>query len=169
MGDRYTLPAGIWNSVMSVSHFSFGAAAVIETLLEFPAPVFQEILIRVTQLTNGLPGAFAKLDEELDRSNSVFLRIHELPPDSPNFYPDPTKKIYSVSASFGKNFTGLPGGTRTHDLQLRRLLLYPVELRADILAGLLKAADHSCVRSIVGAGAAAQMLSWPLRKPTKGW
>ena len=27
MGDRYTLPAGIWNSVMSVSHFSFGAAA----------------------------------------------------------------------------------------------------------------------------------------------
>jgi hypothetical protein len=25
MGDRYTLPAGIWNSVMSVSHFSFGA------------------------------------------------------------------------------------------------------------------------------------------------
>ena len=27
--------------------------------------------------------------------------------------------------------TGLPGGTRTPDLQLRRLLLYPVELRAD--------------------------------------
>lgn len=25
---------------------------------------------------------------------------------------------------------GLPGGTRTPDLQLRRLLLYPVELRA---------------------------------------
>lgn len=24
MGDRYTLPAGIWNSVMSVSHFSCG-------------------------------------------------------------------------------------------------------------------------------------------------
>jgi hypothetical protein len=28
MGDRYTLPAGIWNSVMSVSHFSFGAPAL---------------------------------------------------------------------------------------------------------------------------------------------
>lgn len=27
MGDRYTLPAAIWNSVMSVSHFSFGATA----------------------------------------------------------------------------------------------------------------------------------------------
>jgi hypothetical protein len=27
MGDRYTFPAGIWNSVMSVSHFSFGVAA----------------------------------------------------------------------------------------------------------------------------------------------
>ena len=24
IGDRYTLPAGIWNSVISVSHFSFG-------------------------------------------------------------------------------------------------------------------------------------------------
>ena len=28
MGDKYTLPAGIWNSVMSVSHFSFGALAL---------------------------------------------------------------------------------------------------------------------------------------------
>jgi uncharacterized protein (DUF3084 family) len=28
MGERYTLPAGIWNSVMSVSHFSFGALAL---------------------------------------------------------------------------------------------------------------------------------------------
>ena len=27
MGDRYTLPAAIWNSVMSVSYFSFGVAA----------------------------------------------------------------------------------------------------------------------------------------------
>lgn len=27
MGDRYALPAGIWNSVMSVCHFSFGAEA----------------------------------------------------------------------------------------------------------------------------------------------
>ena len=26
-GERYTFPAGIWNSVMSVSHFSFGVAA----------------------------------------------------------------------------------------------------------------------------------------------
>jgi len=28
MGERYTLPAGIWNSVMSVSHFSLGALAL---------------------------------------------------------------------------------------------------------------------------------------------
>ena len=28
--------------------------------------------------------------------------------------------------------SGLPGGTRTHNPQLRRLVLYPVELRADI-------------------------------------
>jgi hypothetical protein len=27
MGERCTLPAGIWNSVMSVSHFSFGVSA----------------------------------------------------------------------------------------------------------------------------------------------
>jgi len=27
MGERYTLPAGIWNSVMSVSHFSLGVFA----------------------------------------------------------------------------------------------------------------------------------------------
>lgn len=27
MGDRYTLPAAIWNSMMSVSDFSFGVAA----------------------------------------------------------------------------------------------------------------------------------------------
>ncbi len=30
---------------------------------------------------------------------------------------------------------GLPGGTRTPDLLLRRQLLYPVELRADAAAG----------------------------------
>ena len=28
MGDKYTLRAGIWNSVMSVSHFSLGAVAL---------------------------------------------------------------------------------------------------------------------------------------------
>jgi hypothetical protein len=27
-GDRYRLPAGMWNSVMSVNHFSFGADSV---------------------------------------------------------------------------------------------------------------------------------------------
>ena len=31
---------------------------------------------------------------------------------------------------FGSTETGLPGGTRTPDLLLRRQLLYPVELRA---------------------------------------
>jgi hypothetical protein len=34
-GERYTLPAGIWNSVMSVSHFSFGAAAWKSRLMRF--------------------------------------------------------------------------------------------------------------------------------------
>jgi hypothetical protein len=35
IGDRYTLPAGIWNSVMSVSHFSLGAAAWKSRLMMF--------------------------------------------------------------------------------------------------------------------------------------
>lgn len=35
-----------------------------------------------------------------------------------------------------KGFFGLPGGTRTPDLLLRRQLLYPVELRADKLTPL---------------------------------
>jgi hypothetical protein len=29
MGDRYTFPAGIWNSEISVTHFSLGAFAEI--------------------------------------------------------------------------------------------------------------------------------------------
>ena len=39
--------------------------------------------------TDGCPEAFAELDVELDRSNSVFIRIHELPPGSPSFCPHP--------------------------------------------------------------------------------
>lgn len=35
IGDRYTLPAGIWNSVMSVSHFSLGAEARQSRLMMF--------------------------------------------------------------------------------------------------------------------------------------
>jgi hypothetical protein len=35
MGERYTLPAGIWNSVMSVSHFSLGTAAWKSRLMRF--------------------------------------------------------------------------------------------------------------------------------------
>jgi hypothetical protein len=35
MGERYTLPAGIWNSVMSVSHFSFGMSAWKSRLMRF--------------------------------------------------------------------------------------------------------------------------------------
>lgn len=35
MGDRYTLPSRIWNSEMSVSHFSFGAIAVKSQLTRF--------------------------------------------------------------------------------------------------------------------------------------
>ena len=35
IGERYTLPAGIWNSVMSVSHFTFGAFAWKSRLIRF--------------------------------------------------------------------------------------------------------------------------------------
>ena len=35
MGERYTFPAGIWNSVMSVSHFSFGVSAWKSRLMMF--------------------------------------------------------------------------------------------------------------------------------------
>ena len=35
IGDKYTLPTGIWNSVMSVSHFSFGAPALKSRLMMF--------------------------------------------------------------------------------------------------------------------------------------
>jgi hypothetical protein len=35
MGVRYTFPAGIWNSVMSVSHSSFWALALKSRLIKF--------------------------------------------------------------------------------------------------------------------------------------
>ena len=35
IGDRYTLPAGIWNSVMSVSHFLLGAFALKSRFSKF--------------------------------------------------------------------------------------------------------------------------------------
>ena len=34
-GERYTFPAGIWNSVMLVSHFSLGVAAWKSRLMRF--------------------------------------------------------------------------------------------------------------------------------------
>ena len=37
----------------------------------------------------------------------------------------------AASLEYVPPFDGLPGGTRTPDLRLRRPLLYPVELRAD--------------------------------------
>lgn len=43
----------------------------------------------VTQLTDGWPDAFSELDVELDGSNSVFVGIRGLPPDSPSFCPHP--------------------------------------------------------------------------------
>ncbi len=61
----------------------------IEPLLIFPVPALQGILGWVTQLTDGWPHAFAEFDVELDRSNPVFVRIHELPPGSPSFCPHP--------------------------------------------------------------------------------
>ncbi|KIQ35403.1 hypothetical protein RT97_06035 [Variovorax paradoxus] len=41
----------------------------IEPLLVFAVPALQDILGRITQLTNGRPDAFAELDIQLDRSN----------------------------------------------------------------------------------------------------
>lgn len=61
----------------------------IEPSLIFPMPALQGIFGWVTQLTNGWPDAFAELDVELNRSNPVFVRIHELPPGSPSFRPHP--------------------------------------------------------------------------------
>lgn len=41
----------------------------------------------LTQLTDCWPHALAELDVELDRTNSVFIRIHELTPVSPSYCP----------------------------------------------------------------------------------
>ena len=61
----------------------------IETLLEFPAPALQGILSWIPKLTNGCFNTFAEPDVQLDRSNSVFVGIQELPPGSPSFRPHP--------------------------------------------------------------------------------
>ena len=58
----------------------------IESLLVFAVPALQGILGWLTQLTDGRPDAFAELDVQLDRSNPVFVRIHELPRGSPSFF-----------------------------------------------------------------------------------
>ena len=39
--------------------------------------------------------------------------------------------VLSLDAAALRSVVGLTGGTRTPDLQLRRLLLYPVELQSD--------------------------------------
>src|SRR5438067_3373914 len=51
----------------------------------------------------------------------------------------------TLPLSYGHHWSlafGLPGGTRTHNLRLRRPLLYPVELRA---------AEQAPARKLVGA------------------
>lgn len=54
------------------------------------------------------------LDVELDRLNSVFVRMHELPPDSPSFYP------HSQWVRFGSALTvGVQSGNRTSRLTPR--------------------------------------------------
>ena len=63
MGETYTLPVEIWNSAMSVSHFSFGAAAWKS----------QSILGWITELTYGRPEGYAELDLQLNRSKPVFV------------------------------------------------------------------------------------------------
>jgi hypothetical protein len=42
----------------------------------------------------------------------------------------PREVSLSLNFAFGNSLIGLPGATRTRDPQLRRLLLYPAELRA---------------------------------------
>ena len=48
----------------------------------------QSILGLTTQLFDGVLNLFAKIDSELNSSNSVVVGIHELPPGSPSFRPN---------------------------------------------------------------------------------
>lgn len=58
-------------------------------LLILQVPALQCILAGVAQLTDGRFDALAQLDIELNGSDSVFVRIHELPLSSPSFRPPP--------------------------------------------------------------------------------
>ncbi len=50
-----------------------------------PVPANERVLGRIAQLADGGLEALAKIDVELDGSNSVFVGIHELPPGCPSF------------------------------------------------------------------------------------
>src|ERR1700730_14006037 len=52
-------------------------------------PGFERILCRIPQLPNGRLDPFAQLQVELNRSQTVFIRVHGLPPGSPRFCPHP--------------------------------------------------------------------------------
>ena len=55
------------------------------TPLVLPGPANERIFGRIAQLADGGPEALAKLDVELDDSDSVFVGIHEVLPGSPSF------------------------------------------------------------------------------------
>ncbi len=61
----------------------------VELLLVLVVPALQRILGWITKLPDGRSDAFAQLDVELNRSNPIFVGIHELPPGSPSFRPHP--------------------------------------------------------------------------------
>jgi len=63
----------------------------VELLLVLVVPALQRILCWITELTDGRPHALAQLDVELNCSNTSFVGIHELPPDSPSFRPHPRR------------------------------------------------------------------------------
>ena len=55
----------------------------------WPMPANERVLGRVPQLANRRSSAFAEFDIELDGSNAVFVRVHELLSSSPRFPPHP--------------------------------------------------------------------------------
>ena len=61
----------------------------VAPLLILAIPALLSILGWITQLPDGGPDPFAKLDIELNGLNPVVVGIHELPPGSPSFRPYP--------------------------------------------------------------------------------
>jgi hypothetical protein len=58
-------------------------------LFVFTMPGFKGILCWVAQVPDGRSDALTQLQVEPNRSNAVFVRVHELPPGGPSFCPHP--------------------------------------------------------------------------------